>query len=72
MLKAAAVLTIHGAAEMTPKGRKNIARWLERQAKAFMEEGPEYSKNFLARYLYDAEEDIIATDEPPRKRKEKK
>ena len=51
--KSAAVVTIRDAADMTPKGRKEVARWLRRQA-AFLEKYSEQlSSRFTARYLYE-------------------
>lgn len=50
--KSAAILTIKEAAEMTPEGKKDIARWLRRQAKFLEQSGAEYASRFTARYLY--------------------
>ena len=50
--KSAAILTIKEAADMTPDGKKEIARWLRRQAKFLEQYGGEYATRFTARYLY--------------------
>ena len=51
--KSAAVVTIHGAPRMTPKGRKEIAAWLRRQADSLVKHGKDYTETrFTARYLY--------------------
>lgn len=50
--KWAAVLTIFDADDMTPKGRKDIAEWLRRQAKFLVKDGDKLSKRFTARYMY--------------------
>lgn len=53
--KAAAILTIRRAPDMTKRGRKAIAAWLRQSADTFEELGKEYSPLFTARYLYDDE-----------------
>jgi len=50
--KSAAILTIKRAARMTPRGRKDIAAWLRRQASFLEKHAKEYSERFTARYLY--------------------
>lgn len=50
--KSAAVLTIKDAPSMTSKGRKDIAKWLRRQAEDLETLGKDYSSGFRARYLY--------------------
>ncbi len=50
--KAAAILTIHRAREMTPAGRKRIARWLDQQKRFFLKYPQKLSQRFMARYLY--------------------
>ena len=50
--KAAAILTIHRAAEMTPSGRRAILKWLEKQADFFRQYHKKLSPRFRARYLY--------------------
>ncbi len=50
--KVAASITIHDAAKMTPKGRKDIANWLRQQAKNLLKESSNYSTRFRASYLY--------------------
>lgn len=52
--KAAAVITIRDAADMTPSGRKSIALWMRRQADFLVREGDNLSNRYTARYLYDA------------------
>lgn len=51
--KSAAVLTIKDAADMTDEGRRQVAKWLRKQARWLEEAGQEYSPRFRARYLYD-------------------
>lgn len=52
-LKSAAVVTIHGAPAMTPRGRLQIATWLRRQASILLKDGKKYTPGrFTARYLY--------------------
>lgn len=48
----AAILTIKGAARMTPKGRLAIAEWLEKQAKDLVTYGSEYSETLRSHYRY--------------------
>lgn len=50
--KSAAILTIHRASNMTPKGRMAIAGWLRHQAKLLIRYGSQYSRRFTGRYLY--------------------
>lgn len=50
--KSAAVLTVRMADEMTPKGRREVAAWLRRQAAMLVKEGPNYAKRYTGRYLY--------------------
>lgn len=49
----AAIVTIHDAENMTPKGRKQVAAWLRRQAKFLETHGDQLDKLFRARYLYE-------------------
>lgn len=49
---AAAIVTIRRASDMTPKGRKEVARWLRRQALFFERHADQLSPRFTARYLY--------------------
>lgn len=51
-MKSAAILTIKDAANMTKKGKKNIADWLRKQAKALIKDGHLYHKKIVIRYLY--------------------
>jgi hypothetical protein len=55
--KSAAILTVYGISEMTPKGRKAIIDWLKHQISNIQkyhhvkgEAG--FSKKYTARYLY--------------------
>lgn len=50
--KAAATLTIHRMADMTPSGRRRIAQWLRDQVGWIEAYGKELSPRFTARYLY--------------------
>ena len=50
--KSAAMLTIRNASEMTPKVRREIANWLEKQARLLLEHPKELSARYTARYLY--------------------
>jgi chromosomal replication initiation ATPase DnaA len=52
--ESAAILTIKDAANMTPKGRRQVADWLRRQAKDLLSLGDQYDKTLRARYLYEA------------------
>lgn len=52
-VQSAAVLTIRHAPGMTPKGRRDIARWLHKQADMLLAEGKNYTKGrYTARYLH--------------------
>ncbi len=51
--KTAAVLTIRGPGKMTPRGRKDIATWLRRQAAHLLKHGAEYTDGrFTGRFSY--------------------
>ncbi|MDO8596407.1 MAG: hypothetical protein Q7R45_07270 [Sulfuricaulis sp.] len=50
--KSAAILTVHGAGKMTPKGRRAIAGWLRKHAAMLVKYGNNYSRRFTGRYLY--------------------
>lgn len=50
--RSAAILTIHEAPRMTTAGRRRIAKWIRFQANYFELHGKQYSKRFIARYLY--------------------
>jgi hypothetical protein len=52
--KSAAILTIHNAADMTPKGRKQIIAWLKNQIANVEQYHSQMSKRFTARYIYSA------------------
>lgn len=54
--RSAVILTVKEAADMTPEGKKEIARWLRRQAKNLEQYGTEYASRFTARYLYREDE----------------
>lgn len=45
-------VTIHRAADMSARGRRQIANWLLRQGKALLKEGPNYAKRFTAKYYW--------------------
>ena len=53
-LKSAEVLTINRAEDMTPSGRKAIAKWLDKQKEFLLKHSKELSKRYTARYLYNA------------------
>lgn len=46
-----ATLTIHYAAQMGEKNRKNIAAWLRQHAKDIIKDGKNYSKRFTGKYM---------------------
>lgn len=46
-----AVLTIKGAAEMSPERRRDVARWLRRNADFLTKQGDNLDKRFRARYI---------------------
>jgi hypothetical protein len=46
-----AFLTIRQAAKWTPAGRRMIAEWLRKQARALLKHGDDYAKRFRARYM---------------------
>jgi hypothetical protein len=50
--ESAAIVTIKRAADMSAKGRRDIARWLRRQAMFLERHAKELSPRFTARYLY--------------------
>ena len=50
--KSAAVLTVFNAADFTPTGAKNIAKWLRDRANDIERHSKELSGRFRARYLY--------------------
>jgi hypothetical protein len=52
MVKSAAILTIKDAANMSKKGKQDIANWLRKQAKALIKDGHLYHKKIVIRYLY--------------------
>jgi len=52
-IHSAAVLTIKDAGNMTPAGRRAIARWLDKQKAFFLKYGKDYSAVCRARYLYE-------------------
>ena len=51
-MKSAAKLTIFYAADMTKKGRRDVVKWLRRQAKFLEKHNKEFSWRYTARYLY--------------------
>jgi hypothetical protein len=64
-----AVMTIYDVKKMTPKGRKNVARWFERQVKFYLENYQEASTTFMMRYLFDDETQMILAEEAKKSRK---
>ena len=52
MDKSAAIVTVFKASDMTPKGRKNVVKWLKQQADFIDKYPKELSPRFTARYLY--------------------
>ena len=46
-----AVLTLKGAGEWTPEGRRHIAEWLRQKARDLVKDGHNYSPRFRARYM---------------------
>lgn len=52
--KSAAKLSIRKPGAMTKKGRRDIAKWLRRQAEMFEKDGHVYTDKgwFVGRYLY--------------------
>lgn len=50
--KAAAILTIKDAQHMTPKGIKDITKWLKKQITYFQKYNKQLAPTFRARYLY--------------------
>lgn len=51
-LKWAAKLVILKGNKMTPEGRKEVAKWLKRQAKFLKEDGDLMEGRYTAHYLY--------------------
>lgn len=49
--EAARVVILRGS-DMTPRGRREIAAWLRRQAKFLENHGDEMASRFTARWLY--------------------
>jgi hypothetical protein len=53
--KTAAELILHKAASFTPKGKRDIAKWLERCAKLLRDNDLSHiSKRFVAKYEYES------------------
>jgi hypothetical protein len=50
--KAAAIITIHRPADMSPSGRRAVAAWIKKQATFLLKYSKELSPRFTARYLY--------------------
>jgi hypothetical protein len=50
--KSAAIVTIKDAAKMSPRGRRQIAAWLRRQAGFLERNADQLASRFTARYLY--------------------
>jgi phage-related minor tail protein len=51
-LKTAAVLTIKEIDQMTPSGRRTLAKWLKKQADFLVRHSKELAPTWRARYLY--------------------
>ena len=51
-------LKLRYVADMTPKGRKELAEWLEAQAEAVRKEGKDFHKNYRARIIAGGDHDI--------------
>ena len=51
-VKSAAILTIHRPAEMNARGRKDVVRWLRRQATVLANHADRLASRYTARYLY--------------------
>lgn len=51
-LGVAASLVIHDAARMTPKGRREVAAWIRRQATYLQKYRTRLAPTFVARYYY--------------------
>lgn len=52
-MKAAAILTIKDAGDMTKKGRRDIANWIKKQANDLEILGDQYSSTLRARYFFE-------------------
>jgi hypothetical protein len=50
--KAAAIVTIRRAQDMTAKGRRDIASWLRMHANHILKHGGNYSPRFTGRFTY--------------------
>lgn len=50
--KAAAIVTIFNGANMTMRGRRDIANWLRGRADLLENEGDNLASRFTSRYLY--------------------
>jgi hypothetical protein len=51
-MKSAAELLIKNAMDMTPKGRKDIAKWLRKCATGIVKDGHLYAERITFKYLY--------------------
>ena len=50
--RTAAIVTVFRAEEMTPRGRRDIARWLQKQAALLLAHSDQLAGRYTARYLY--------------------
>lgn len=50
--KYAARVVIYKASDMTPQGKRDIAKWLRKQASGLLKGGNKYVSRFTARYYY--------------------
>ena len=60
--KSAAILTVHRISDMTPKGRKDIIKWLESQIDNIKKyhKNPGFASRYTARYLYTDDENMAS------------
>jgi hypothetical protein len=50
--KAAVILTIKDIPDMTPKGRREILKWLKQQVQFFEKDYDKLGKTFVSRFFY--------------------
>ena len=50
--QSAAIVTIKDAPKMSKRGRRDVARWLRRQADFLEQHTDQFATRFTARYLY--------------------
>lgn len=49
--KSIATLTVHDAAKMTTKGRREIVKWLKRQIETIEDDSDKLASRWTARYI---------------------